>query len=197
MCGIAGFYGEVNWDSNPRSVLERMVAAIHHRGPDDWGTHIERNVGLGHARLSIIDLALGRQPMADPEETLWITYNGEIFNYLELRSQLTSSGSRFRTQSDTEVILHAYRKNGPDCVTQFNGDFAFAVGDSAGPSWGPAGLLCNQGWSADLCLGGESPPPGARCSCRDRPSGALSVSGALVSAGSPHSLPRYSRTHAR
>src|SRR5208337_2977108 len=131
MCGIAGFYGEVNWDSNPRSVLERMVAAIHHRGPDDWGTHIERNVGLGHARLSIIDLALGRQPMADPEETLWITYNGEIFNYLELRSQLTSSGSRFRTQSDTEVILHAYRKNGPDCVTQFNGDFAFAVWDKS------------------------------------------------------------------
>jgi len=108
-----------------------MVAAIHHRGPDDWGTHIERNVGLGHARLSIIDLALGRQPMADPEETLWITYNGEIFNYLELRSQLTSSGSRFRTQSDTEVILHAYRKNGPDCVTQFNGDFAFAVWDKS------------------------------------------------------------------
>jgi asparagine synthase (glutamine-hydrolysing) len=106
-----------------------MVAAIRHRGPDAWGTHVEGHVGLGHARLSIIDLAGGRQPMADDAGTAWITYNGEVFNYLELREDLARSGCRFRTTSDTEVVLQAYRRHGPDGVALLNGDFAFALWD--------------------------------------------------------------------
>jgi asparagine synthase (glutamine-hydrolysing) len=106
-----------------------MIGAIRHRGPDAWGIHLDGRAGLAHARLSIIDLAGGCQPMADEGETLWITYNGEVFNYLELREELTRSGCRFRTTSDTEVILQAYRHKGLDCLTDLNGDFAFAVWD--------------------------------------------------------------------
>ena len=129
MCGIAGFYGYPNWELSPRRVLERMLAAIRHRGPDDWGIHLDGPVGLGHVRLSIIDLAGGRQPMADESDTVWVTFNGEIFNYVELRAELISAGHRFLTSSDTEVILQAYRRKGPRCVEDFNGDFAFALWD--------------------------------------------------------------------
>ena len=129
MCGIAGFYGYPNWELSPRRVLERMLAAIRYRGPDDWGVHLDGPVGLGHVRLSIIDLAGGRQPMADESNTVWVTFNGEIFNYVELRAELISAGHRFRTNSDTEVILEAYRRKGPRCVEDFNGDFAFALWD--------------------------------------------------------------------
>ncbi|MFI5387341.1 MAG: asparagine synthase (glutamine-hydrolyzing) [Fimbriimonadales bacterium] len=129
MCGIAGFYGAPKWELPPRRVLERMLAAIRHRGPDDWGIHLDGPVGLGHVRLSIIDLAGGRQPMADERKTVWVTFNGEIFNYVELKKELISAGHRFRTSSDTEVILQAYRRKGPRCVEDFNGDFAFALWD--------------------------------------------------------------------
>ena len=129
MCGIAGFYGSPNWELSPRRVLERMLAAIRYRGPDDWGVHLDGPVGLGHVRLSIIDLAGGRQPMADESNTVWVTFNGEIFNYVELRAELISAGHRFRTNSDTEVILEAYRRKGLGCVEDFNGDFAFALWD--------------------------------------------------------------------
>ncbi len=129
MCGITGFYGAPRWELPPRRVLERMLAAIRHRGPDDWGIHLDGPVGLGHVRLSIIDLAGGRQPMADETRTAWVTFNGEIFNYVELKKELISAGHRFRTSSDTEVILQAYRRKGPRCVEDFNGDFAFALWD--------------------------------------------------------------------
>ena len=129
MCGIAGFYGSPKWELHPRRVLERMLAAIQHRGPDDWGVHLDGPVGLGHVRLSIIDLAGGRQPMADESDTVWVTFNGEIFDYVELRAELISAGHRFLTSSDTEVILQAYRRKGPRCVEDFNGDFAFALWD--------------------------------------------------------------------
>ena len=132
MCGIAGFYGAPKWELPPRRVLERMLAAIRHRGPDDWGLHLDGPVGLGHVRLSIIDLAGGRQPMADEGETIWVTFNGEIFNYVELKADLISAGHRFRTSSDTEVILEGYRRKGPRCVEDFNGDFAFALWDRLG-----------------------------------------------------------------
>ena len=132
MCGIAGFYGAPKWELPPRRVLERMLAAIRHRGPDDWGLHLDGPVGLGHVRLSIIDLAGGRQPMADEGETIWVTFNGEIFNYVELKADLISAGHRFRTSSDTEVILEGYRQKGPRCVEDFNGDFAFALWDRLG-----------------------------------------------------------------
>ena len=113
----------------PAARSERMLAAIRHRGPDGWGIHLDRPVGLGHVRLSIIDLAGGGQPMADESENVWVTFNGEIFNYVELRAELIAAGHRFRTSSDTEVILQAYRRKGPRCVEDFNGDFAFALWD--------------------------------------------------------------------
>jgi asparagine synthase (glutamine-hydrolysing) len=130
MCGIAGFCGQ--WDKAPAQadVVKRMVAAITHRGPDAQGIHVEDKVGFGHARLSIIDLASGAQPMLNADGSVWITFNGEIFNYVELRRDLIARGHRFRTDSDTEVILQLYEAMGPDCVTQLNGDFAFAIWDS-------------------------------------------------------------------
>ena len=107
-----------------------MIGAIAYRGPDAQGFHLDDQVGLAHARLSIIDLAAGQQPMANADETIFVTFNGEIFNYVELRADLIARGHRFRTDSDTEVILHAYEEKGPDCVKDFNGDFAFAIWDA-------------------------------------------------------------------
>src|SRR5262245_61612565 len=102
MCGIAGY---VNWSGEPvdRQVLQRMIRAIRHRGPDDEGLFVAEAVGFAHARLSIIDIVGGHQPMANADGTIWITFNGEIFNYLELREKLQKRGHRFATRSDTEV----------------------------------------------------------------------------------------------
>jgi asparagine synthase (glutamine-hydrolysing) len=130
MCGIAGYFGHYSLYQPALSVLGGMAAAIAHRGPDEQGAHIGEGVGLTHTRLSIIDLAAGQQPMATEDGTLTVTFNGEIFNYRELRAELESHGHRFRTSSDTEVILHGYRRWGTDCVTHFNGDFAFALHDA-------------------------------------------------------------------
>ncbi len=130
MCGIAGY---VNGDGRPADadLLQHMLAAIRHRGPDGQGIHIDGSVGLGHVRLSILDLAGGHQPMTNEDGTLWVTFNGEIFNYLELRDELQKGGHRFATRSDTEVILHAYEEYGDACVERFNGQWAFALWDSA------------------------------------------------------------------
>ena len=117
-------------DASPDSaMLERMVAAIHHRGPDGSGFHVEPGVGLGHARLSIIDLAGGAQPVHNEDQTVWISYNGEVFNYVELRRGLEMRGHRFYTHTDTEVIVHLYEEHGDDFVHQLNGQFAFALWD--------------------------------------------------------------------
>jgi asparagine synthase (glutamine-hydrolysing) len=107
-----------------------MAAAVGHRGPDGRGSHADGPLGLAHARLSIIDVAGGHQPMANGDGSLWITYNGEIFNYLELRSELEEKGHQFTTHSDTEVILHLYEEQGEDCVHALNGQWAFAIWDS-------------------------------------------------------------------
>ena len=110
MCGIAGFYGKPD-SSVPRlALLQRMIGAIAHRGPDAQGVFTDGKVGLAHARLTIIDLASGQQPMANDDGTLYVTFNGEIFNYVELRDELIARGHRFRTDSDTEVILHLYEE---------------------------------------------------------------------------------------
>ncbi len=106
-----------------------MVAAIGHRGPDDRGIHVDDHAGLGHARLAIIDLHSGHQPMSNADGTVWVTFNGEIFNYLELRHDLGIRGRRFRTRSDTEVLLQLYEEFGPSGVERLNGDFAFAIWD--------------------------------------------------------------------
>jgi len=130
MCGICGTYGPASSHQPDPRLIEAMIAAIRHRGPDGFGIYWDRQVGLGHARLSIIDLAGGQQPIANEDMTAWIVFNGEIFNYLELREELLARGHRFSTRSDTEVILHLFEEKGPACVEDLNGQFAFAIWDS-------------------------------------------------------------------
>src|SRR3954468_17857442 len=129
MCGIAGYFALTPRSLAPREVLGRMVEAVRHRGPDDGGIYYDGRAALGHRRLSIIDLAGGKQPLSSADGKLWVTFNGEIFNYVELRDELIARGAAFRTKSDTETILHAYEHYGPDCVRSFNGDFAYAIWD--------------------------------------------------------------------
>lgn len=129
MCGIAGFLDLPGGADEHAALLKRMTDAIAHRGPDGEGALLSGRCGLGHRRLSIIDLATGAQPMSDPDETIWVSFNGEIFNYRELRDGLIARGHRFRTTSDTEVIIHLYREMGPDCLTRLNGDFAISLWD--------------------------------------------------------------------
>ncbi len=129
MCGIAGIL-ERKSGVVDRVMLQRMVNTLQHRGPDEQGVHIDGEIGLGHARLSIIDLAGGKQPMSNPEGTIWIAFNGEIFNYIELRAGLVNRGWCFTTKSDTEVILRLYEERGEDCVHELNGQWAFAIWDT-------------------------------------------------------------------
>ncbi|MBI2816964.1 MAG: asparagine synthase (glutamine-hydrolyzing) [Acidobacteria bacterium] len=128
MCGIAG---AMHFDgaAADRALLSRVISTLKHRGPDDCGVYLDGNVGLAHARLSIIDISGGRQPMQSADGTLSVTFNGEIFNYIELREQLVRKGHQFRTRSDTEVILHLYQEKGEDCVNDFNGQWSFAIWD--------------------------------------------------------------------
>jgi len=129
MCGIAG---TLNLDARPAasSAVEAMLRTLTHRGPDDGGMRVEGACVLGHRRLSIIDIQGGHQPMTNEDGSLWITFNGEIFNYIELRAWLEPRGHRFATQSDTEVILHLYEEKGERCVDDLNGQWAFAIWDS-------------------------------------------------------------------
>jgi len=126
MCGICGFW-------QPEGVDERIVRSMNetllHRGPDDEGYYFDGPVGLGHRRLSIIDLQRGRQPLSNEDGTLWIVFNGEIYNFPELRQELEAKGHRFKTQTDTEVIIHLYEEFGSDCVKRLRGMFAFAIWD--------------------------------------------------------------------
>ncbi len=128
MCGIAGF---VNRDGVPADLdlLTRMTRTVAHRGPDGEGFHVEGPVGLGHRRLAIIDLEGGAQPMANEDESVWVTYNGEIYNEPELRVALEARGHTFRTASDTECLVHLYEDHGPDFVRHLNGMFALAIWD--------------------------------------------------------------------
>src|ERR1700674_2254592 len=129
MCGIAGLFNLDGAAVAPVS-LQGMIRMLDHRGPDGTGFHLENGVGLAHARLSIIDLASGQQPMCNEDSSLWITFNGEIFNYLELREELLARGHKFVTRSDTEVILHLYEEKREDCVQYLNGQWAFAIWDN-------------------------------------------------------------------
>lgn len=128
MCGIAGI---IRSDQAPvkQSELQAMIETLNHRGPDASGISTGGSVGFAHSRLSIVDLAGGLQPMQTPDGLLTVTFNGEIFNHIELRAQLKSKGYEFRTHSDTEVILHMYAEYGPECVQHFNGQWAFAIHD--------------------------------------------------------------------
>ena len=145
MCGISGI---LNYSGQPVdiSTLKMMAETLNHRGPDDEGYYINSvhacpqtrkwkstpgkgNIGLVHTRLSIIDLSSGHQPMTNEDETLWITFNGEIYNFLDLKKELDGKGHRFRTNCDTEVIIHAYEEWGKECVKKLRGMFAFALWD--------------------------------------------------------------------
>lgn len=131
MCGIAGIVAlDGRAGPPPRSSLQRMINALIHRGPDELGIYRDDRAGLAHARLSIIDLETGQQPMADECDTTWIVFNGELFNYLELRKELEGLGHRFRTRSDTEVLVHAYRAWGEAAFERMNGQWAVAIWDA-------------------------------------------------------------------
>jgi asparagine synthase (glutamine-hydrolysing) len=130
MCGIIGtldWSGELPPDIG---LLKQMLGIIRHRGPDEFGLYVDQHVGIGCARLSIVDLTTGQQPITNEDRSLWIVFNGEIFNHPELRAELERAGHRFSTRSDTEVILHLYEDMGPECLQRLNGQFAIAIWDT-------------------------------------------------------------------
>ena len=130
MCGITGILNLENEDPVSENTLRQMVGMIRHRGPDGFGIYLDDHVGLGSARLSIIDLSSGDQTISNEDSSLWIVFNGEIFNYIELRPPLEARGHQFATQSDTEVILHLYEDYGSECLKYLNGQFAMAIWDA-------------------------------------------------------------------
>ena len=124
MCGICGF----NWED--KELVKELSSTIAHRGPDASGFFVDK-ISLGHRRLSIIDLSsAGKQPMSNEEGDIWIVYNGEIYNFNDIRKWLESLGHKFKSNTDTEVIIHAYEEDGEACLARFNGMFAFAIWDS-------------------------------------------------------------------
>ena len=130
MCGIVGIVHKDRQRRVDESRLDGMRDLLVHRGPDDAGSHVDGHVGLGHRRLAIIDLSSGHQPMTNEDGTLWIVFNGEIYNFQSLREMLVGKGHQFKTKSDTEVILHLYEEEGRDCARSLNGIFAFAIWDA-------------------------------------------------------------------
>jgi asparagine synthase (glutamine-hydrolysing) len=129
MCGITGIFDTRGPGEISRSVLHRMNESQHHRGPDEGSLHLEPGVGLGHRRLSIIDVATGQQPLFNEDGSVVVVFNGEIYNFQEVIPELQALGHVFRTKSDTEVIVHAWEAWGEDCVKRFRGMFAFALWD--------------------------------------------------------------------
>ncbi|MGH7232660.1 MAG: asparagine synthase (glutamine-hydrolyzing) [Nitrospiraceae bacterium] len=129
MCGITGKFAFSQGKTVSRPLLERMCRSLSHRGPDDEGYYIKGPIGLGHRRLSIIDIASGHQPISNEDQTVWVVFNGEIYNYVELRQGLIDRGHRFETSTDTEVIVHLYEEMGEDFVTPLRGMFAIALWD--------------------------------------------------------------------
>ncbi|KQT59904.1 asparagine synthase [Methylobacterium sp. Leaf456] len=129
MCGVVGYVGDPGPEESS-ALLRGMCEALRHRGPDDEGVMVLDGAGLGHTRLSIVDLAGGHQPMGSEDGQVVVSFNGEVFNFVELRRELEARGRRFRTTSDTEVLLQLYEEFGPDCVEKLNGDFAFAIWDA-------------------------------------------------------------------
>jgi len=129
MCGIVGIF-DFKGAPVDGALLQRMNDRIAHRGPDGEGIFANDNIGLGNRRLSIIDLQGGQQPQSNEDGTIHVVFNGEIYNFIELREELMNKGHRFKTRSDTEVIVHAYEEWGDDCPVRFNGMFAFALWDS-------------------------------------------------------------------
>src|ERR1044071_6857359 len=130
MCGIAGILANERLSDDARPLLKEMADTLTHRGPDGEGFYFDDRIGLAHRRLSIIDLEGGRQPLANEEGTVWVTFNGEIYNYLELRKILVQKGHVFKTSSDTEVIVHLYEEKGEAFVQDLRGMFAIGLWDA-------------------------------------------------------------------
>ncbi|MGH7451740.1 MAG: asparagine synthetase B family protein, partial [bacterium] len=130
MCGICGTFNFSRDAEVDAAEVRRMNEQIIHRGPDEDGFYLNGRIGLAMRRLSIIDLSGGQQPITNEDETVWIVFNGEIYNYPELRQDLEKRGHRFKTRSDTEAIVHAYEEYGVDCPAKLNGMFAFAIWDA-------------------------------------------------------------------
>tara|TARA_R110000751_G_scaffold210384_1_gene314130 strand:+ start:43165 stop:45144 length:1980 start_codon:yes stop_codon:yes gene_type:complete len=129
MCGIAGFYKISANKQQQTAILRRMLTRIKHRGPDQSGIYVSDSIGMGSVRLSIVDLSSGTMPISNSDDSLWIVFNGEIFNHIELREELLSKDHIFKTHSDTEVIVHLYEEYGPDFVHKLNGQFSIAIWD--------------------------------------------------------------------
>jgi asparagine synthase (glutamine-hydrolysing) len=138
MCGICGIYNFEKREAVSRPDLEKMNNRLTHRGPDDEGYHIDNEIGLAMRRLSIIDVEGGHQPVCDEKGKIWLVLNGEIYNYRELRAELSARGHKFKTKSDSEVIVHLYEEKGIDCVKELRGMFAFALWDG---KWGKFHLV--------------------------------------------------------
>lgn len=130
MCGIVGICDLGGARRAEEATIRQMLGMIRHRGPEQFGIYLDDSVGLGNARLSIVDLSTGQQPISNEDGTLWIVFNGEIFNHPELREELERRGHRYATNCDTETVLHAYEEYGPDCLSRFNGQFAIAIWDT-------------------------------------------------------------------
>jgi len=130
MCGIVGALNRTENYPVEEHTIRQMLAMVRHRGPDEFGIYMDDQVGMGSARLSIIDLSGGQQPITNEDDTLWIVFNGEIFNYVELRPKLEQAGHQFRTNTDTEIILHLYEDHGPACLQYLNGQYAIAIWDT-------------------------------------------------------------------
>src|SRR5206468_4243615 len=130
MCGIAGFVSVDGLDREAAPRAVRMRDVLTHRGPDEAGLHIDPHAALAHRRLSIVDLSTGQQPTSNEDGTVWIVFNGEIYNHTDIRRDLESRGHRYRSRSDTETIVHAYEQWGDECVHRLRGMFAFAIWDA-------------------------------------------------------------------
>jgi len=131
MCGIAGFYQFKDITDNKIKTLRQMLSRIKHRGPDQSGIYMSDSIGLGSVRLSVIDLNSGTMPLSNSDGTLWIVFNGEIYNYPELRKELQEKNHKFNTNSDTEVVIHLYEEYGPEFLNKLNGPFAIAIWDKS------------------------------------------------------------------
>jgi asparagine synthase (glutamine-hydrolysing) len=131
MCGICGQYNFLNHETIDANVIRRMADSLSHRGPDDEGFYLNGDLGFGFRRLSIIDLGGGHQPMSDAEESVWVIFNGEIYNYPDLKTNLQQKGHCFRTNSDTEVIVHGYKEWGENVLHHLNGMFGLAIWDTS------------------------------------------------------------------
>ena len=165
MCGIAGLYYRDGAPPEAPTRARQMIEQLRHRGPDGFGYYDDPHVALAHARLSIIDLATGEQPICNEDGTVWVVLNGEIFNYIELRKDLEQAGHRFRTQSDTEVIVHLYEEHGTRFTQFLNGQFAIALWDRR-----TRRLLLSRIAPASVRCSMQSRPASSRLPRRSNPS---------------------------